>query len=85
MIDKKIIGRIVELEKQYPVADFDVEEYTKQIIAMLENALERKLTINLPQKKYLDKETLAIDIYKLLPIEDLRALVYGKNKTINKN
>ena len=80
MIDKKIKNRIEELESLYPIEYVNVDEHTKEIIDMLENALGHKLTINLPYKKYFNKETLEIDIYKQLPIEDLRILAYDSIK-----
>lgn len=76
MVDKKIIKRIEVLEDLYPMEYVNVEEHTKEIITILEKALKHRIIINLPNKKYYDKETLEIDIYKLLPIEDLRTLAY---------
>ncbi len=80
MIDKKIKSRIAKLEALYPVEYINVEEHIKDVIDMLENALGHKLAINLPYKKYFNKETLEIDIYKQLPIEDLRTLAYDSIK-----
>ena len=85
MIDKKIKNRIAKLEALYPSEYVNVEEHTKVVIDMLENALGHKLTINLPHKKYFDNKTLGIDIYRLLPIEDLRRLAYGNTKTRKEN
>ena len=85
MIDKKIKNRIKELEDLYLSEYVNVEKHTKEVINMLENALGHKLTIHLPNKKYFDNKTLEIDIYKLLPIEDLRRLAYGNTKTRKEN
>ena len=82
MIDKKIKKRVSELEALYPIEYVNVEEHVTEVIDMLEKALGHRLMINLPTKKYFDKRTLEIDIYKLLPIEDLRTLAYGNAKTI---
>lgn len=72
MIDKNIFKKILELEKLYPVSEFDVEKYTKEYISMLENILGHKLLINLPNTKYYDKDILERDILKCLTVEDLR-------------
>lgn len=39
MIDKSILNRIEKLEVLYPVINFDVEEYTQNIIEELEAGL----------------------------------------------
>lgn len=80
MISKKILNRIVELENLYHIEEFDENSYKQEVISMLENALNHKLDIQLPDKKYFSKEDLQRDIFRLLPIQDLRSIAYSHTK-----
>ena len=78
MIEKNILNRIEKLEQLYPVADFDVEEYTNNIIEELESALGYKIKnrIKLSKKNYYDKDTIGREIVSFLAIDELRVIAY---------
>ena len=54
MIEKSILNRIKKLETRYPTLDFDVEEYTNNLIEELEMALR----IWIKRQNKITKETL---------------------------
>ena len=81
MIDKKIKNRIEELEKLYPSEILNVEEHIKELISTYEDILGHPINISLPNKKYYDEETLNIDFFEHMDIEDLRFLAYSIKDT----
>ena len=88
MIDKSILHRIEQLEKQYPIANFDMEEYTKNIIEELEAVLQYSIRdrIKLPKTKYYDIDTLYSDIFSFLSTKELRIIAYyNDNNEIKEN
>lgn len=80
-ISKRILNRIEQLEKQYPVANLDTKEYTKNIITELEAVLEYEIKdrIKLPKEKYFSIDAFYNDIFKFLSIEELRKIAYYSN------
>ena len=84
MIDKKIKSRITVLESLYPTEYANVDEYVKELNNTYKNILGHPININLPNKKYYDKENIERDFFERMDIEDLRFLantiIYERNK-----
>lgn len=77
-IDKNILHRIEQLEKQYPIVNFDTKEYIKNIITELEAVLQYPIRdrIKLPKEKYFNIDTLYSNIFHFLSTEELRKIAY---------
>ncbi len=88
-MDKSIINRISELEKLFPLYNFNVEEHINSTIELIENILgyEVKDRIKLPKYKYMSENVLDKEIFRCLSVNELRELAYSqnnKNELINK-
>lgn len=78
MLEKNILNRIKKLEIQYPIIDFNTEEYANNIIEELEAVFQYpiKERIKLPKEHYFDIDTLYRDIFSFLTVEELRTIAY---------
>ncbi len=80
-MNKELIKRILEIEKKFPIKDYNVDEHIEEIVKIIEAVLEYKIAdrIKLDEVDCTNKDSIERSIFKILTIEELRYISYYPN------
>ena len=77
MINKSVLNRILRLEEEYSIIEFNIEEYANNVIEAIETILKYEIKSRIKLKdKYSKIDSLEKDIFSFLTVEELRKIAY---------